>query len=299
MIEPLFAWSWHGHGRLTALALAAAITQVARLGKSDLWKRLLRLYASYITQMRQERGGQKHGLYKDVGTDPEPSSGQVETALGTLLAGLPGMVQRADLHPGNIPWGVGEFLDSNGQVRHFMRSTQQTTEAVAYANSMGWIRSHLTLSWEKFKSALYTDYGFLNFFSSNFLDFLGGLSALAEGLHTVEDSYAPGHAGRLPSLHSVITTIHYWDAENKTAHGDWPGHEALDNPDNSISAPFFNSAGETTTELIVCILANLDGDHAAFNAALERRLGVRFHLSLGAFEAPEDSPSASSGVVSV
>src|SRR5262249_25006802 len=161
---------------------------------------------------------------KDVGRDREPSPGQVEAALRTLLAGLPGKVQRADLHAGNIPWGVGEILDSNGQVRHFMRSTQQTTEAVAYASSMAWIRTHLPRSWNKFKRALYSDYGFLDLFSSNFADFLDCLSALAEGLHTVEDSYAPGHAGRLPSLHSVITTIHYWDTENKTAHDGWPGH---------------------------------------------------------------------------
>jgi hypothetical protein len=299
MIEPLFAWSWDGHGRLTAMALAAAITQVARLGKSDLWKRLLRLYTNYITQMREEWGGKQSGLYQDLGKDPEPTSAQVEAALGTLLAGLPGKVQRADLHMGNIPWGVGEFLDSNGQVRHFMRSTPQTTEAVAYASSMGWIRNHLTHSWEKLKSALYTDYGLFAVFSSNFGDFLDGLSALAEGLHTVEDSYAPGHVGRLPGLHSVITTIHYWDTEYKTPHGDWPGHEALDNPDNPISAPFFKSAVETTTELIVCILVNLDGDHTAFDAELGRQLGARFHLSLGAFEAPPDRPVASSRVVPV
>jgi hypothetical protein len=296
MIEPLFAWSWDGHGSLTALALATAITQVARLGKSELGKRLLRLRANYTTFMTTGRG-QKSGLYKDVGTDPEPSPGDVEAALKPLMAGLAGMVQRADLHAGNIPWGIGEFLDSNGQVRHFMRSTKETTEAAAYTASMGWIRTHLSLSWEKFKSALYTDYGLLDVLSSNFTDLLDGLSALADGLHTVEDSYAPGHVGRLSSLHSVITAIHYWDTENKTAHDGWPGHEALDNPANAISAPYFASAGVTTTELIVCVLSNLDGDHGAFDKDLEQRLKTRFHLSLGAHEAPPDTQGPSAGVV--
>ena len=69
-----------------------------------------------------------------------PSGEQIQPALRFLFRGLPGIVQRTDLHVGNIPWGVGEFLDSNGQVRHFMRSTR-TTETEAYAASMGWIRT--------------------------------------------------------------------------------------------------------------------------------------------------------------
>ncbi len=37
---------------------------------------------------------------------------------------------------------------------------------------------------------------------------------------TAEDYYTPGHVGRDPTVHSLITSIHYWDSENKTAQGD-------------------------------------------------------------------------------
>jgi hypothetical protein len=283
MVHPLLAWSWDGHGQLTALAVAAALAQLVRLGKSDLMKRFLRLFRDFTRFTRE--GGRTTNLYEDVERDPEPPGDQVQRALTSLFAGLPGIVQRTDLHLGNIPWGVGEFLDSNGQVRHFMRSTAATTEREAYAASMGWIRNHLTLAFGKMKTALYTNYGFFDLLSSNAGDFLDGLTALGEGLHTAEDSYAPGHVGRDPNLHALITAIHYWDNDNKTAHGDWPGHEALDNPETPQSAPYYASARETATDLIVCVLANLDGA-ATFGPDLKRRLHTRFHLTLGGHVLP-------------
>jgi hypothetical protein len=279
MIAPLFAWSWDGHGNLTTLALAAAIAQLIRLGKSDLMKRFFRLYRA-LPQMPSDPM-RKPNLYENVDRDPTPPNVQMQSALQFLFRELPGIVQRTDLHVGNIPWGVGEFLDSNGQVRHFMRSTSQTTETEAYTASMGWIRNHLTESFERLRAALYTNYGFFDhLLSSNTGDFRSGVTALAEGLHTVEDAYAPGHVRRDQSLHNLITGIYYWDDDNKTAHGDWPGHEALDNPENPISRPYFQSALDTTTEIIVCVLSNLDSD-ATFGPDLRRKLDNRFHLMLG------------------
>ncbi len=235
MIEPIFAWSWDGHGQLTSLALAAAITQVVRLGKSDLMKRFIRLYREFG---RVDAGaGATTKLYENVGKYPVPSVDQAQAALGRLFLGLRGIVQRTDLHVGNIPWGVGEFFDGKGQVRHFMRSTASTTQTEAYMLSRAWIRNHLSASYERMRDALYTNYGMLNILSSNYDDFSDALTSMGEALHTAEDSYAPGHVARDPTVHSLITSIHYWDNENKTAHGDWPGHEALDDPETPMSRP--------------------------------------------------------------
>jgi len=280
MIEPIFAWSWDGHGQLTSLALLAAISQVARLGKSDLMKRFLRL----DRVLRRSDVGVPSlttNLYENVDGDPVPSVAQVQLALLHLFQGLRGIVQRTDLHLGNVPWGVGEFFDSHGQVRHFMRSTASTTERDAYMASRAWISDHLSLSYEKMRNSLYSNYGLLNILSNNVSDFSDALTAMGEALHTAEDSYAPGHVGRDPTVPSLITSVHYWDEENKTAHGDWPGHEALDEPETDMSRPYFASAQITTAELIVWVLSNLD-DNASFATGLARLLDNRFQLALGA-----------------
>ena len=288
MFIPLFAWSWTGHGDLTTLAMAAAIAQVIKLGKSDLMKRFARYYKNVQSL---DEGENISNLYEDVERDSAPSATQAETALTYMFGALPGIVQRTDLHLGNIPWGVGEFLDGNGQVRHFMRSTEATTQTAAYQASRGWIKNHLAESFGKMKSALYTNYKMYNILSSNGDDFNKGLTALGEALHTVEDSYAPGHVGRDASLHSLITQIHYWDNDNKTAHGDWPGHEALDDPKTPMSVPYYKSAQSTTTEIIVCLLANLESDAATFGADLNRKLDGRFQAAFGARVLPPYQPT--------
>ena len=279
MFEPMFAWSWDGHGQLTTVALLTAISQLVRLGKSDMMKRFVRLARE---KKRIDFGAQRStNLYDKVDQDPVPSVDQAQETLRTLFDGLKGIVQRTDIHAGNIPWGVGEFLDSNGQVRHFMRSTETTTVAEAYTASRGWISDHLTESYERLRDALYTNYGMLNILSSNYADFMNGLTAMGEGLHTAEDSYAPGHVARDPTVDTLITDIHYWNPQNKSAHDDWPGHEALDDPENAISKPFFASAKVTTTELILVVLTNRE-DSDPFAGALKKRLDIRFQLAQGA-----------------
>jgi hypothetical protein len=296
MIDPIFAWSWDGHGQLTSAAVALAITQLVRLGKSDLMKRFIRLFREKQRVDFAGVGGRSTNLYEKVDRDPEPSVDQARDALNYLFRDLKGIVQRTDIHVGNAPWGVGEFFDSNGQVRHFMRSTASTTETEAYTASRGWISDHITRSYERMRDSLYTNYGLLNLLSSNTDDFMDALTALGEGLHTAEDSYAPGHVGRDPTIDNLITRINYWDQENKTEHGDWPGHEKLDNPENEISKPFFASAKVTTTELIVCVLSNLD-DSDPFATDLKKRLDIRFQLALGARVLPayqQTSPATQS-----
>jgi hypothetical protein len=77
--EPIFAWSWDGHGRLTALAVAVAISQLIRPGKADLMKRFLRLSRDYIQFLGG--GGRTRNLYENVDQDPVPPADQIERAL--------------------------------------------------------------------------------------------------------------------------------------------------------------------------------------------------------------------------
>jgi hypothetical protein len=89
----------------------------------------------------------------------------------------------------------------------------------------------------------------------------------------------------------VIQDIYYWDKANREAHDDWPGHDALDDPDNPRSKGFFESAKATTTELIICILASLDdANERNFSSSLETILNARFMLALGSSDL---SPSRS------
>lgn len=53
----------------------------------------------------------------------------------------------------------------------------------------------------------------------------------------------------------------------------------MDNPENGISAPYFESARKTTTELILCVLSNLD-DQAKFKKDVTQLLYTRFQFML-------------------
>jgi hypothetical protein len=289
MLDALFAWSWDGHGRLTTLAVAAAINQLVWLGKSDLMRRIVRLCGVKIMVAGLPRESSGSHLYSNIEKDPLPTEDSTRDSLKALLMPLPSTVQMTDLHAGNIPV-VGEYLDSNGQVRHFMRSTKKTEQIDAYTNSMGWIRNHVTEGRNQLQDALYKDYGYFTF-SNNIGDLNDGLTALAEGLHTVEDSYAPGHVRRSANLHNIIQAINYWDDDNKKPHNGWPGHEALDNPENPISAPYFASATTTTTEIIVCVLSSLgNSDASTFSKSLGKILEARFMLALGSRDVDNQLP---------
>lgn len=171
MIELIFAWSSDGHDRLTVLAITAAIGQLIKLGKSDLMKRFLRLDLDFNEMSGQNTSSlsrAKRNLYNDVDRDPAPSEVQVQRVLSLRLKALPRIVQQTDVHLGNFPyWGWGESFDSNGQVRHFMRSTANTSEVQAHGASMDWIKNHLDLAFQKMRSALFVNYEWTQVFSSN------------------------------------------------------------------------------------------------------------------------------------
>jgi hypothetical protein len=83
------------------------------------------------------------------------------------------------------------------------------------------------------------------------------------------------HAGRCPAV------PHSDDAnKNPDPARDWPGHEALDNPNNEKSREFYAMAKDTTAALIVCVLKNLDQDEAASTKDLRDTVDKYFHLGL-------------------
>ena len=58
------------------------------------------------------------------------------------LANCPAGCREEDLHRGNIP-KVGEWLEKDSQVRHYMRSYQNTTPLEAHKKSKEYIWDHL------------------------------------------------------------------------------------------------------------------------------------------------------------
>jgi hypothetical protein len=275
--EVLFAWSWDGHGQITTAAVALAATAVTRLGRAGLAAKLIDL-ASLLRKAHHPFTSAGH---KFAG---------MEAAVKYLLAALPRKVQWVDIHPGNAPWGIGEKLDKDGQVRHFMRSTRATTDREGYAKSMGWVRSHLAAAWQGMRDAVAEGGEETGKRQATVPGFERALGRLADALHTAEDSYAQGHVTRDAGNTNLIRELHYWDAANKAgdAAAGRLGHEEYDDPDRAENRPFVEAAKVTAGELIACVLSNLDRDGRTFAADLDRELAIRFAYCppVGDFPAP-------------
>ncbi|MBV8969496.1 MAG: hypothetical protein JO331_10620 [Verrucomicrobia bacterium] len=267
-IPEILAWSWTGHGALTSAAVTAAIAQFVTLGKSFLEKRFVEIYKVW---------------------QGPPGKTSAKDCLQEMMAILPEVVQKEDIHPANIPV-IGEFLNpTTGQVRHFMRSSASVSSLEAYNASKAYIIQHLTGAWSKYREAVnFQDkwYDVLNSSSSIFWE---GNYELGKALHTIEDSYAPGHVTRKPGS-GFIVQVNIWDDENKNPDParDWPGHEALDNPNHEKSREFFVKAKEASAALIICVLANLDQDEPAFTKAVKDSIEKYFHLGLAFENDPSD-----------
>jgi hypothetical protein len=271
----LFAWSWSGHGSLTAIGVAFAILRLITEGKTTILGRLAGL-TSEVWRYDDE-GGPDTTREAEITKTVSDSVGSMPgdaAQVASLFSDLPTRVQVEDIHAGNIPWGVGETLDPlNGQVRHFMRSSPAVTPEQAYLASFAYIKENCVITWTHLKAALNPGTGWGDKIHDFFLvpnavgDANQGKRFLAKALHTVEDSFAPGHVKRI--LGTIIEEVHIWDDENKNPHGDWPGHEALDNPDHPMSKPFFEVAKRATGDFIYCILANLDQNEFDFRTALD------------------------------
>jgi hypothetical protein len=276
MSPMLFAWSWEGHGQLTCAALAFAIARLVPMGKTYVMKRLNE-FAALRTAIETATFGSAgyRPTEEQVTRVLQRVEGQapnfMQQNLIRLFDDIPSAVQEEDLHIGNIPnIGkvpiVGKPIAKDAQIRHFMRSTEETSVREAYIKSKEYIWDHLFYAWYYMKKGVFHKpkwYDFIN--DSSLSDFDKGSSHLAKALHTIEDSYAPGHVQRR-SGSGVIEDVHIWDEKNKKkdlAHG-WPGHEALDNPTTLQSRPFFEMGRVATGSLIYCVLASLDQTEATY-----------------------------------
>jgi hypothetical protein len=267
-ISEILAWSWTGHRALTTAAVSMAISQFVTLGKSFLEKRFAEIYKVW------------------QGPPGKPSA---QDCLQEMMAILPQVVQEEDIHPANIPV-IGETLNpKGGQVRHFMRSSASVSSLEAYNMSKAYIIEHLTGAWSKYREAVYYQDKWYDVLTSSSSIFWEGNYELGKALHTIEDSYAPGHVTRKPGS-GFIVQVNIWDDENKKPDParDWPGHEALDNPNNEKSREFFAKAKEASATLIVCVLANLDQAEPAFTKDLRDTFEKYFHLGLAFENDPSD-----------
>jgi hypothetical protein len=258
-IPEILAWSWTGHGMLTTAAVSMAISQFVTLGKSFLEKRFVEIYKVW---------------------QGAPGKTSAKDCLQEMMAILPEVVQEEDIHPANIPV-IGEMLNpKSGQVRHFMRSSASISSLEAYNASKAYIIEHLTGAWRKYREAVNYQDKWYDVLTSSSSIFWEGNYELGKALHTIEDSYAPGHVTR-KSGSGFIVQVNIWDDANKNPNPpDWPGHEALDNPNNEKSREFFVMAKDATSTLIVCVLKNLDQDEAASTKDLKDTVEKYFHLGL-------------------
>lgn len=267
-IPEILAWSWTGHGALTTAAVSMAISQFVTLGKSFLEKRFVEIYKVW------------------QGPPGKPSA---QDCLTEMMAILPEVVQKEDIHPANIPV-IGEKLNpKSGQVRHFMRSSESVSSLEAYNASKAYIIEHLNGAWTKYREAVNYQDKWYDVLTSSSSIFWEGNYELGKALHTIEDSYAPGHVTR-KSGSGFIVQVNIWDDANKNPDParDWPGHEALDNPNNEKSREFYAMAKNTTAALIVCVLKNLDQDEAASTKDLRDTVEKYFHLGLAFENDPSD-----------
>jgi hypothetical protein len=101
------------------------------------------------------------------------------TVLVRLFSDLPGRVQKEDIHLGNIP-SIGESLERDSQVRHFMRSRADVTPKEAFEASTKYIRDNCIESWRAFRKAVQHEKSWTDFFSDSTVgDFEQGKAMLA------------------------------------------------------------------------------------------------------------------------
>jgi hypothetical protein len=286
MIDNLFlAWSWFGHGQLTEAGLAFAISNFVALGKVYVLKRLHEFQAIKSGIETSALGSPGFPpTEKEVNrflTELEKRSPTpTEESLVRLFDDLPTRVQEEDIHRGNIPV-IGEYLEEDSQVRHYMRSYRSTTPLEAHRKSRLYIWNHLYWAWSGMRTGVFHQHKWYDFiYDSSSSDFDSGVEHLASALHTIEDSYAPGHTKRQPDVFT-ITDIYYWP---DTKHGDpskgIPSHSELDDPGNPYSIKYYAKAREVAGAFILCVLRNLDQDQSVYVADCGTLLNTFFAAQL-------------------
>jgi hypothetical protein len=286
MTHNLFlAWSWFGHGQLTEMGLAFAISQFVNLRKMFVLKRLKKFETVQSAIEADTLGSPgfpptEKEVNKFLEDQEKHTPTGEEQSLVRLFSELPSWVQEEDLHRGNIP-KVGEWLEKDSQVRHYMRSYQNTTPLEAHKKSKEYIWDHLFWAWSGMRKGVYHQSKWYDFINDSTLDdFDGGVKHLAKALHTIEDSYAPGHTKRASGT-GIITDIYYWpDTKNGDKSKGIPSHEELDNPGNAKSKEFYAMATNATGAFILCVLSNLDQDQSVYVKDCGDKLNIYLNAQL-------------------
>jgi hypothetical protein len=286
VFAPVFAWNWFGHGELTSLGLGLAMARLIVMGKTYILERFRRLATpgdwenarrqEIEDKFRSEMGSAPTAEDRGTGFKVYPPSPADYPIV--LFSGLPHKVQMADLHAGNVVGyvfgaGAGERAETDSQVRHFMRSRPEVTSEAAYRASYEYIQGNCIAAWASLKQATTAHTGWWDqvkesLYEESLHALIDGEDRLALALHTLEDSFAPGHVTRNGS--EVIEKVHIWNDENKKPDpsSGWPGHEALDDPSNTQSRPHYYAAQFAVRDLIYCIFSNLDQEAGVFRTDL-------------------------------
>jgi hypothetical protein len=306
LFSPLFAWSAHGHATLTSMAFAGALARLITHRDGYLFQQVRKHYSALVTYgvfspfvvVYHAAGNTACRTVTKVAGEAPPAEDVDGTLLrremdanpvvhrafdrnvAYLFEDLPGIVVNEDVHLGNLPGKAGEFFDANGQVRHFMRSRSDVTAWDAYKASYEHVAQALRGSWQDFKGALHDRSGFWGEIAdiaggvagARGLLFRGGLDKLGSALHTLEDSFAPGHVGR--GRDGMIEDVHIWDAANRDANAaaQWEGHHAYDNPSNARSSLFYAMARDNATEVVFTLLSTLNAEPEAYSCAMRNVL---------------------------
>jgi hypothetical protein len=261
MLEPLFAWSWTGHGSLTGLALTAAIARFMPAATTFVLARLKQILScqpSFDTAL---------DFSPPSFRPPENPRPATEFEVAQLFGELPSIVQHEDIHAGNIPHipvpivgGLsGEYLDADGQARHYMRSRPDVSSLEAHKKSSNYIWQNMYWAWWSMRKGIFGDPAD----KTSINDFNAGIHYLAKALHTTEDSYARGHVFREDDAVDTIIEVHIWDQANKEPDPsrEWYGHDYYD---KHFSDPMFGKAKTTATSFTFVLLSNLDQDEGCF-----------------------------------
>jgi hypothetical protein len=290
----LFAWSSHGHAQLTNMGVAIALARMVAFG-ATYFIRQANKYSINLLSYGQNASGQlidravgdaaSLGMVKHYNPDFTNADVDGTEFRKSLAEELKASVDPANAMNllsdlGNIP-GKGERLEHDSQVRHFMRSRDDVTSDQAYLASRAYIKGHLVKAADALGGSLADAHGFWGKVGDAFdlsaggrgAFFRDGLEHLGAALHTLQDSYAPGHVQRNAS--EIIEKVNIWDPDNQNAHDDWEGHHAYDEPTNRTSSPHFHSARTATADTIYAVLADLDKGSATVHGAIENVMSAR------------------------
>src|SRR5208282_49337 len=160
MTHNLFlAWSWFGHGQLTEMGLAFAISQFVNLRKMFVLKRLKKFETVQSAIEADTLGSPGFPpTEKEVNKfledqDQHAPTGE-EQSLVRLFSELPSWVQEEDIYRGNLIPG-NDLGEKDSQVRRYMRSYQNTTPAEANRKSREYIWDHLFRAWSGMRKGVY------------------------------------------------------------------------------------------------------------------------------------------------